>query len=250
MGDEASPLGPRSPYAVVDLLDRDWRERLADPGPELDAWRRHHAALADLPDLGAVERRAATGSDAVLHALLVEAQRGDQLAQRTVLQASLGRMVRMAGRDRRSTVDDYVAALWCVVVLYPLAARPVRIAANLALDTLKAVHGESRWWPRGSCEAVLPGDDLEPLLERSAQRAGLDHSAASALSAGEVIEAARRLRLIDDRASGLLHLVYVEGLTGQQAAARDSSTPGSVRVRCSRAVQKLAAHASALAEAA
>jgi len=250
MGDDARQPRPRSAYAVVDLLDRDWRERLDEPGPELDRWRRRHAALADLPDLGAVEQQAATGDDAVLHALLVEAQRGDALAGRTVLQASLGRVVRMAGRDRRSTVDDYVAALWCVVALYPLAARPVRIAANLALDTLKAVHRESRWWPRGTGVVVLPGDDLEPLLERTAHRAGLDHSEVSALGAGEVIRAARRLRLLDERASGLLHLVYVEGLTGQEAAVRDSSTAGSVRVRCSRAVRTLAAHAPALVEAA
>ena len=63
---------------------------------------------------------------------------GDQLAGRVVLQAVIGRMVRMAQRDPRAGIDDYLAQLWCAISSYPLQRRPVRIAANLSMDTLKA----------------------------------------------------------------------------------------------------------------
>ena len=47
---------------------------------------------------------------------------GDQLAGRVVLQALIGRMVRMAQRDPRAGIDDYLARLWCVINSYPLIA--------------------------------------------------------------------------------------------------------------------------------
>lgn len=240
----------RSVHRVVDALNRDWAEIAAGHDDHSLAFAVPSPVLEACGGLREVERRASQGQDLVLHALLAQAGEGDPLAARTVLQAMLGRVVRLAGRDRWGSVDEYVAALWCVIARYPLAARPVRIAANLALDTMKAVHQEARWWPRGAAEASLPGEDLDGLLDRWHQRASLDHQVAAQLAAAEVIEAGGQLQLLDDAARALLRLVYVEGLSGAQAAARHGSTPGSVRVRCSRAVRTLSEHAVALAEAA
>ena len=44
----------------------------------------------------------------------------------------------MAQRDPRAGIDDYIARLWCVINSYPLSRRPVWIAANLSMDTVKA----------------------------------------------------------------------------------------------------------------
>jgi hypothetical protein len=221
-----------SPWRIVDVINEDWRQ-LVD---------RHGTGLQDRLD------RASRGCDVTLHALLTEVQHGDALAARTVLQALLGRLVQMAARDPRSPVDDYVAAAWCVLSRYPLAGRPVRIAANLALDTLKAVRRETEG--RGGGLAWLAGVQLEELAEQEAQRRHLDHGVAATLDALGVIAAGRRLRLLDEPAGQLLEQVYVRGLSGTEAARRHGSTAGSVRVRCSRAVHVLAAHAVELAEAA
>lgn len=223
--------------SVVAALDRDWEQLVAArPGPVAPA------------ELEAVLEAAAQGCDATLHRLLLAAQGGDALAARTVLQSLLGRLVRMAARDPHAGVDDYVAHAWCVLTRYPLAARPVRIAANLTLDTLKEVLRERRGWRvRGSAEWVA-GDRLVPLVEEDQVRTRW--SGEQGRSAREVIAAGRRLRLIDEPAGRLLEHVYLEGLSGADAARRASSTPGSVRVRCSRAVQVLAAHADQLAEVA
>ena len=248
---EVSPgaAARRHPYRVVDALNRDWDE-IVDSRGERVAGSGRSPVLAGCGGLPEVEARASRGCDLVLHALLSEAREGSWLAARTVLQAMLGRVVRMAGRDRRSSVDEYVAALWCVVVRYPLTARPVRIAANLALDTMKAVHRDALWWPREAAMVSLLGEDLELVLEQWSQRSSLDHQDAATVEAAQVIEAGGWLQILDEPSRALLRLVYVEGLSGAEAAARYGSTPGSVRVRCSRAIGKLSEHALVLAEVA
>lgn len=242
----------RSVHRVVDALNREWAEVVDSPAARAGRadWSESESALAECGDLADVARRASRGCDRVLHALLVRARAGDRLAGRTLLQAMLGRVVALAGRDPRGSVDEYVAALWCVIVRYPLVTRPVRIAANLALDTMKAVHREVRWWPRGKAEVSLPGDDLDLALDRWHRAASLDHQACSQMEAAQVIDAGSRLRILDEPARVLLRLVYLEGLSGAEAAARHGSTPGSVRVRCSRAVRRLSEHSLALAAAA
>jgi DNA-binding NarL/FixJ family response regulator len=58
------------------------------------------------------------------------------------------------------------------------------------------------------------------------------------------------LRLIDNSSAALLQSVYVDGMTGAQAARRLHISDGTVRVQCSKVVRELAAHAVELAEAA
>ncbi|WP_375424461.1 RNA polymerase sigma factor [uncultured Friedmanniella sp.] len=221
-----------APWRIVDRLNADWQEILESDGS----------------GQGVLVSRASRGCDVTLHALLSAAQHGDAMAARTVLQSMLGRLVQMASRDRRSPVDVYVAAAWCVLARYPLRARPVRIAANLALDTLKAVRQEA--YGRGGATLWLAGVELEQLVEQEAQRRELDHGVAAGLDAVSLIEAGRRLRLLDEPSGLLLETVYVRGLSGAEAARRHGSTAGSVRVRCSRALQVLADHADELAGAA
>lgn len=219
----------RSPLALVDALNREWA-----------------ASLGDLPDgLPELVDEARRGADGALHRLLTAALAGDRLAGRAVLQSQLGRLVRMAGRDVGTVVDDYVSAFWCVLARYPLARRPERIAANLALDTLKLVHRDRQWMGRSPVAVHPVGDALEPLLHGVVPAGDVEEPGAAA-----VIRAGERLRLIDPPTGRLLQAVYVDGLTGRDAAARCATTPGSLRVRCSRAVHRLAEHRAELAEAA
>ena len=220
----------RSPFALVDALNREWA-----------------ALLGVLPEgLPGLVEEARRGDDGALHRLVTTALAGDRLAGRAVLQSQLGRLVRMAGRDSRAGVDDYVSGFWCVLARYPLERPPQRIAANLALDTLKLVHRDRQWMGRSPVAVHPLGDELEPLLERVLP----DVVDEEEPGAAAVIQAGERLRLIDPPTSRLLQAVYVEGLTGRDAAVRCATTPGSLRVRCSRAVQRLAEHRVELAEAA
>jgi hypothetical protein len=247
----ASASGRRRGFSVVEALDREWCELVRGHAGAAARWAGRYEVLVACRSLDDVLYVAKLNSDPVLAALLTEVSFGDQLAGRVVLQALIGRMVRMAQRDPRSSVDDYVALLWCVINNYPLQRRPVRIAANLSLDTLKAVSREHRWLGRGGVTLWPSSESLEELLSP----AGLDGTPYNSpppvdLEALEVLEAGRQLRLIDDVASALLTSVYVDGMTGTQSARRFHTSAGMIRVWCSKAVRQLAAHADELADTA
>jgi hypothetical protein len=247
----ASASGSRRGFSVVEALDQEWCELVRGHAGAAARWADRYEVLAPCRSLDDVLSVAKRDSDPVLAALLTEVSFGDQLAGRVVLQALIGRMVRMAQRDPRSCVDDYLALLWCVINNYPLERRPVRIAANLSLDTLKAVSRERRWLGRGGVTLWPSSESLEEQLSP----AGLDGTLCdwpppADVEVREVLEAGRQLRLIDDSASALLQSVYVDGMTGTQSARRFHTSAGMVRVRCSKAVRQLAAHAAELTDAA
>jgi hypothetical protein len=247
----ASASGRRQGFSLVEALDREWCELVRDHRETAARWADCHDVLDSCRTLDDVLSAARLGSDPVLAALLSELSTGDQLAGRVVLQALIGRMVRMAQRDPRSSVDDYLALLWCVINNYPLQRRPVRIAANLSLDTLKAVSREHQWLGRGGVTLWPSSESLEELLPPAGRDGNrLDTPPPVDLEALEVLEAGRQLRLIDDSASALLTSVYVDGMTGIQSARRFHTSAGMIRLRCSKAVRQLAAHAVELADAA
>lgn len=174
--------------------------------------------------------------DPVLRWLLHRARAGCPLARRTVWQTMLPKLVRMARVDPHNRLGDYAAALW----LQLDRVNPYRhnLAANLALDTLKAVKAD-----RGAREiAARPADPAD-----LGQLPG-PHS--DELSARRVLRTARELGLIDDITARVLTSVYADGLTGKQAAARHATSPTAIRYRCSRGVRHLARHADRLLAAA
>ena len=239
----------RRPYSIVEALNRDWDELVDRHRGSMPRWSGDHEALVGYESLDDLLAAAEGQPDAILGALLTEVSKGAQLAGRVILQTLLGRIIRMAGRDPSSGVDDYVAALWCQILTYPLASRPVRIAANLSMETLKAVHVERRWLRRGEIALWPPEVFWEDHVGGADWTCGMD--VAPQLSAALVLQVGRDRRLIDDSTHALLEIVYVQALSGVEAAERHRTSPGSVRVRCSRAVRTLAAHApELLAEAA
>jgi DNA-directed RNA polymerase specialized sigma24 family protein len=236
---------------IVEALDQEWHE-LGGRHPETVAsWGDRHDVLAPYHSFDDVLSAARLNSDAVLAALLAEVSIGDQLAGRVVLQALIGRMVRMAQRDPRSGIDDYLAQLWSAINDYPLSRRPVRIAANLSMETLKAVSREHRWMGRGDVTFWPSSESLEELLEPATLGGSPgDLPPPVDVEVLQVLEASSSLSLIDDSDAALLRGIYADGMTGREAARRFHTSASMVRVRCSKAAKRLAAHAVELADAA
>ena len=239
------PHTVRRRAAVLHRMDEEWAALQGDAAAEA-ACRRWAVGTSELTGCtrpAEVLARVAATPDAVLGHLLSEAAAGDSLAGRVVLQALLPKVVLMASVDPAAEVDDYLTAMWCEIAAYPLARRPTSVAANLALDTLKAVRRERR--PvvdlATSPHLVLVVADRRPTQVLGATAGGSEPSVA------HVLARAREHRLVDAETGELLRSVYAEGLSGESAARRHGLSPGAVRVRCSRAVKVLAGHAELLA---
>jgi|GEM_PF-776904 len=241
-------MGAGGPYAV----DRASGEPsdATTAGAAVVSWgRRHPAALAGCRTLTDVLDRIVADPDATLLALLAELATGDELAGRVVVQTMLPKLRAFARRDPDHDVADYVSWCWLRARNYPTNRRRQRVAANLALDTLKSAKRSLR-----TAEEPWEADGeigLDRLATEDRLRAELDHHEdVITLTAARVLRAARRLGLVDEATGLVLESVYIEGLPGDQAADRHGMTVATLRWRCSKAVRRLAAHAEALREAA
>ena len=250
MATESAEFRARSAGGIVDALNREWRELGMGHRETARRWAARHRALVGSDSFDEILQAAWQDPDAVLAALLAEVANGDQLAARVVLQSLIGRMVRMALRDPSAGVDDYISALWCQIRTYPLTSRPRRIIANLSMDTLKAVSSERRWVKDRKVSLWPPESFLDEAFESWLTVAAAECAEDGQLRADQVLRRGRGLDLIDDPTLNLLKGVYLEGLSGDVVARRNRTSRGSVRVRCSRAVASLAAHADLLIEAA
>lgn len=262
----------RPRFALIDALNAEWaefgrdRQLAAGTRSVIGRWSTQHPALAGCASPADVLAAIAADPDSVLASLIgihqafrrPGAPAGDHLAGRIVLQTMLGKIVAMTGRDRHHAVEDYVGQLWARIDSYPLARRPRRIAANLALDTLKAVTNDAAGQGRAT---------TVPVTTAELELAGLGHTAfgpgglpvgpqagpvdqADDLTARRVLRTAEDLGLIDEPTRRLLVSVYADGLTSADAAARHGLTPSTVRFRCSKAIRRMAQHATSIADAA
>lgn len=151
------PGRPRrtSPDNLVGRLNLEWARLSVAPGSmaSVAAWGSVSPALTGVGSLEGVLARVwqadVTARDEVLLALLELSRDGDQLAGRTVLQAMLGKAVRVAAcvadrpdvrGDQEEALACAVSSLWLVIATYPIARRRSRVAANLALDTVALVQ--------------------------------------------------------------------------------------------------------------
>jgi hypothetical protein len=235
----------RGRSAVLRRMDAEWAALQDDGRAEVvcRSWAAALPVLAGCTRPADVLGRVAAAPDVVLGHLLAEVAAGERLAGRVVLQALLPKVVRMASVDPGAGVDEYVTAMWCQVASYPLARRPSAVAANLALDTLKAVRRERH----PVVDVVTPPHLVVVAADRRPGRVVGSQRPPSGPGVVEVLASARRHRLVDAATGELLHSVYADGLSGELAARRHGLSPGAVRTRCSRAVKVLAGHAALLA---
>lgn len=191
------------------------------------------------PTLGDVLESVSGDPDSVLGGLIAACLGGDSLAGRVVVQAMLPKMILMARRDAEHDLGAYLAALWERVQTYPLQRRPQRVAANLALDTLKLVKRQST----RAKAAVLVTDWAAPAGLASAEEVA--HRGRG--GAARVLSRAAALGVIDDHAREVLSVVYLDGRSAVQAGRELGLSPEVMRARCSRAVRRLRSHAPELA---
>lgn len=206
---------------VVRSLNLEWDRLARSTVP--DGWAGPARTLGEA--LAAI----ADDPDARLAELLRCCAGGDRLAGRVVLQAMLGKLIRLAAEDVRHGVDEYVAECWLRVATYPLARRPLRIAANLAMDTRRRVRA---------------GDERRPPVDLAAPD---DRSAPVSLDVPAVVRAATNLGLIDRGAAACLYAVYGLGLRSHEAARALRISADLVRWRNARSIRRLAPHAAVLA---
>lgn len=262
----------RSRFALIDALNAEWdelqRDRYLAAGARsvIGRWAQQIPGLGSCGTPADLLAAIRIDPDPVLGALISIQQAyrvpgapsGDHLAGRIVLQTMLGKIVTMAARDHQHGVEDYVGQLWARIDSYPLARRPHRIAANLALDTLKAVtrdtggQGRATTVPVTSAELELAGLG-HTVFGPGGLPAGPEASAADQiadLSARRVLRTAQEIGLIDDPTRRLLLSVYADGLTSADAAARHGLSLTTARFRCSKAIRRMAQHAMSIADAA
>lgn len=259
-----------SRFGLVDALNAEWERWSQDAvldrhnRAEIARWAGQYAALRGCAGPADVLTAIRHSPDEVLAALIAVHQEsavtGTQighhpLAGRIIVQTMLGKLVSMAARDRRCGVEDYVGQLWVRIAGYPLAARPRRIAANLSLDTLKAVVADRSEWAAADGAAVPVAPEvleqtglqrhasIDPVTERFAGQV-------ADLTGQRVLRTAVRIGLVDEATRRLLHAVYLDGMTSAEAGDRHGLSAPAVRSRCSVAVRRLARHAEEIADAA
>lgn len=206
--------------------------------PRVRAWAARHPVLAECAGLREVLAAVRADPDPVLYALLSETRAGCRVAPQVVLQSLLPKMIVMAGRDRGGVLDEYLGQLWLRIIDHPLERRPRRIAANLVLDTLKAVQAE-----RGQRLVLLDNPDevhcLPGVLSRPEPRPDTRGLLRTAMNRG----------LVDPHTHAVLVSIYADGLTRDDAAEHYRVTPTTIQRRCQRGIKALAAHADELVDA-
>lgn len=235
------------PSKVVHQLDSEWKRAVEIHRLEPAFWASQCPHLETCLTLDDVLGCVSAAPDPVLAFLVGRAVAGDEVATRTVLQTMLGKLVLMAGtgvaRQQSHALDDLVGHMWLRIKTYPLSTRPQRIAANLALDTLKAALRDWRTTD-SSIEVSAPPNLVDETLDsRSLDALGDEFSP----STEALLGTAHRLGLISQTTHDVLVAVYgPEELSGQRAAERWNCSPQAIRSRCSRAVRDLAPHARLL----
>ncbi|PID51102.1 MAG: hypothetical protein CR980_00155 [Propionibacteriales bacterium] len=160
--------------------------------------------------------------DDVLFRLLVACREGDQLAGRVILCALAGKIVRMANRDPRADLQDYLGAVWEQIVTYPLHRRR-SVAGNIALDALRLVkRGQTVDWVT-LAEDAATGQPPTPSVE-----------------VRRLFHAARRDQVVDLRWLTTAEQVYISGLSPNEVSEQQGISAAAVRWRCRRVQAELA----------
>ncbi len=219
---------------LVDQLDAEWNAIAGQPNSTIEDWSRLCGPLATCRSLSDALSEVGHAPDVVLGFLIARYQSNDAMAGRTVLQAMLGKVVKMSYTGMAAaephSLDDLVTQMWCQIGRYPLDRRPRSIAANLALDTLKAAQRE---WARSGEIPVPTSVIVAELEEQAAEPCEIDEWTAESL-----IHTAYQRTLITRTTRDILVAVYgSEGMSGAAAAQRWNCSATAIRTRCRTAVR-------------
>lgn len=215
--------------SLSSLLNEFDRLERTDP-PEVSHWVDRHAALAGCRGLQDLLDAIQHAPDATLAALIAEAHAGSPLAALVVARALVPKLIVLAARDPHNAVEDYLSQLWLRIADYPLDRRPVRIAANLSLDTRKSLWAEHRQ----GLTVIGYADELSssPVAREPDSRT--------------ILRTAEQLGLVDPRTHAVMLGVFSEGLSRTTVARRHRVTTRTIDRRCHRGIRTLAAHSQEL----
>ena len=250
---EAAPHAPPlRQNSVVWKLNQEWASlrdsRAANAA--VAGWSLTSPALAGITSLAGVEAAVQAchsgEADGILLALLTLGRRGEQLAERTVLQLMLPKVAALvrkapdaaARAEREATA---VSAIWEAIHRYPVDRRPHRVAASLAMDAVGAVHG--RQMRKDTPERPYSPTAFLQLAEPAVQLP-------ASLEVRDVLRRAASVGVISEEEAELLELVYVvddRGLPRDKAAigAELGMSQATLRQRCHRATRRIAASVDA-----
>lgn len=236
-------------------------------------WARTEPDLAGMTRPGdvvdAIDAADNARKNAILLALLRLMRADNELAGRTLLQAMLPGLARLAARtvvkhlngdpDAAESMRQLVLEeFWEVATDYPIERRPNRVAANLILDTLKRVTRHlGQQVPTPFDPAPLAGDvppisDFDVYQEVRRQECpstGLDLVTGTGPDSDLLMVIAWGVReKAITRADGqMLAAVYLprktRGWGFEEVSAALGASRASIKMRCSRAIAKLSAAA-------
>lgn len=244
---QASGPAPHHTVGLAGRLNREWTQQVAHTlCPQ--AWSATPAlaelvTLQDVLDQCRPEQTAQT-KDAVLHALITHAKAGCALAQRTLVQTMLNKIVRLSKTAGARGIDGPLSytltAFLGVVDAYPLHQR-TSVAGTLALNTLHSLPAAPQVH-----EHPQPDDHLVDLTHHSswhslAQEGHTDRDEQLIVKALTWALDQRILTEVDVRILAHRYLVDDGQLRSiAEVAERLDLTPGYVRKRHAAALRRLA----------
>ena len=199
-----------TPCTIVTQLNDEWEEIRWD----------HADWLTPAPTLEEVLTSIRFNPDHVLTELIMACAMGYREAGRVVVQAMLPKLILMSRAYPYPEVEHLVSALWIRISTYRLDRRPASVAANLSLDAKKDVLNEQR--AITAAPPVMTGEEE--------------------MTADQVLETARTLKIASAESLTIVEKVYVEELPRPQVAHLLNMTDDALRRRCSDTVRRLRDH--------
>jgi len=224
-------------------LDREWADLNGSQASAeaLSHWSEVEPALAGLPTLSAVlEKRTDPDAAPAVLAALARLAIGDRLACRTLLQALVPGLVRMATTSCHgdpAALDELVSLAWERIRTYP-ATRPGSVAANVLCDVRK------RYREHRAVEAPV-----QPILDTRGcgQAPSAEEVVLSRQGIRDDLVAAQRDGVISETALTLILRTRLDEIPLEVAAAEQQSTAAHancIRWRAERRLRPVLAMAS------
>lgn len=241
---------PDRRHGIAGKLNAEWDVIGATPLPP--RWVTRHRDLAPHATPNAIvtwltTRARCQDADPVLHALLTLHADGDHLAGRTILQAMLGKALRLEPTARHAQDPDpttaALTAMWASITTYPLR-RTTSVAANLALDALHILKHSHHPSP----PTITLSDPFHHATDPRSQDPEPDQTSPTH-TVIHLLRTARDTHTLTPHDVALLAHLHIAGLSAADLGAQMGLTAPTIRKRASRAIARLAAAIAAQPEA-
>ncbi len=235
MGIETASQSNRS--KLLTSWNRQWDEMADQPRSEIASWASSFESFEGCRTARQVFARCKANSDAGMIALVELAQSGQTLAGTIALHRMMPILVVQAGRDSRLSLDDLCSTAWVVLMRHNLS-RKFSVLATLCLDTRRMLL---RYLDKTSRE--VPFDEIPVAVFPFWRTTPKSYSRSEHL-----LDVAADLDLLTPATEPVLRSVYVDGLSGREAALRHGISETAARYRCSAGVKRLRERSEALKE--